>query len=57
MPYRQDTAGIEVLSMDYQALMAAAAEVRPGGLGARRAAVVPGLGHESSERYIARETA
>ncbi|WP_344323763.1 hypothetical protein [Streptomyces macrosporus] len=41
VPHRQDAAGVEVLSVDYQALMAAA-EAGSDGLGARRAAVVLG---------------
>lgn len=46
MPHRQDAASIEVLSLDYQALMAAALEAGADGLGARRAAVV--LGRDSA---------
>lgn len=42
VPHRQDAAGTEVLSVDYQALMAAAGEAGADGLGARRAAVVLG---------------
>ncbi|MFI8091466.1 hypothetical protein ACIF9R_24630 [Streptomyces sp. NPDC086080] len=42
VPHRQDSAGVEVLSVDYKALMAAAGEAGIGGLGARRAAVVLG---------------
>ncbi|MFJ8360164.1 hypothetical protein, partial [Streptomyces sp. NPDC093984] len=36
VPHRQDAAGPEVLSVDYQALMAAALEAGADGLGARR---------------------
>jgi hypothetical protein len=50
VPHRQDAAGTEVLSMDYQALMAAAAEAGAGGLGARRAAVVLGWDSASDSR-------
>ncbi|MFF0109615.1 hypothetical protein [Streptomyces hirsutus] len=42
VPQRQDSAGVEVLSVDYQALMAAAGEAGTDGLGARRAAVTLG---------------
>ncbi|MFD3622895.1 hypothetical protein ACFWWT_48950 [Streptomyces sp. NPDC058676] len=42
VPHRQDAAGTEVLSVDYQALMSAALEAGSDGLGARRAAVVLG---------------
>ncbi|CAL9663929.1 hypothetical protein [Streptomyces sp. enrichment culture] len=42
VPHRQDAVGTEVLSVDYQALMAAAGEAGGDGLGARRAAVVLG---------------
>lgn len=36
VPHRQDSAGTEVLSVDYRALMAAALEAGADGLGARR---------------------
>ncbi|MGV4891792.1 hypothetical protein ACSR0Z_35555 [Streptomyces viridosporus] len=42
VPHRQDAAGTEVLSVDYQALMAAAVKAGADGLGARRATVVLG---------------
>ncbi|MBQ0988454.1 hypothetical protein KBZ10_28915 [Streptomyces sp. F63] len=42
VPHRQDAPGVEVLSVEYQGLMAAAVEAGSGGLGARRAAVVLG---------------
>ncbi|MGC5041625.1 hypothetical protein ACPXCS_39555 [Streptomyces sp. DT190] len=42
VPHRDDAAGVEVLSVDYQALMAAALEAGADGLGARQAAVVLG---------------
>jgi hypothetical protein len=48
VPHRQEAAGTEVLSVDYQALMAAALEAGADGLGARRAAVV--LGWDSASR-------
>ncbi|MBB4902700.1 hypothetical protein [Streptomyces griseomycini] len=50
VPHRQDAPGAEVLSVDYQALMAAAVEAGPGGLGARRAAVVLGWDSASASR-------
>ncbi|WP_081238649.1 hypothetical protein [Streptomyces viridosporus] len=50
VPHRQDAAGTEVLSVDYQALMAAALEAGAGGLGARRAAVVLGWDSASASR-------
>jgi hypothetical protein len=50
VPHRQDAAGTEVLSVDYQALMAAALEAGVGGLGARRAAVVLGWDSASASR-------
>ncbi|MET8900259.1 hypothetical protein ACFVGX_08515 [Streptomyces sp. NPDC127113] len=40
--HRQDSAGIEVLSVDYQVLMAAAGEAGADGFGARREVVVLG---------------
>jgi hypothetical protein len=42
VPHRENAAGVEDLSVDYQAVMAAAAEAGVEGLGARRAAVVLG---------------
>ncbi|WKX15905.1 hypothetical protein [Streptomyces sp. NL15-2K] len=50
VPHRQDAAGTEVLSVDYQALMAAAREAGADGLGARRAAVVLGWDSASASR-------
>jgi len=50
VPHRQDSAGTEVLSVDYQALMAAALEAGADGLGARRAAVVLGWDSASASR-------
>ncbi|MEU5095876.1 hypothetical protein [Streptomyces sp. NPDC020996] len=50
VPHRQDAAGTEVLSVDYQALMAAALEAGADGLGARRAAVVLGWDSASASR-------
>ncbi|TPQ17467.1 hypothetical protein [Streptomyces sporangiiformans] len=50
VPHCQDAAGIEVLSVDYQALMAAAVEAGSDGLGARRAAVVLGWDSASVSR-------
>lgn len=50
VPHRQDAAGVEVLSVDYQALMAAASDTGTGGLGARRAAVVLGWDSASASR-------
>lgn len=50
VPHRQDAAGAEVLSVDYQALMAAALEAGGDGLGARRAAVVLGWDSASASR-------
>ncbi|MGA5033376.1 hypothetical protein ACPB8P_22790 [Streptomyces cellulosae] len=50
VPHRQDAAGVEVLSVDYQALMAAAGEAGGDGLGARRAAVVLGWDSASASR-------
>ncbi|QEU88998.1 hypothetical protein [Streptomyces viridosporus] len=50
VPHRQDAAGIEVLSVDYQALMTAAGEAGGDGLGARRAAVVLGWDSASASR-------
>ncbi|MES4888906.1 hypothetical protein [Streptomyces sp. NPDC096012] len=50
VPHRQDAAGTEVLSVDYQALMAAALEAGADGLGARQAAVVLGWDSASASR-------
>lgn len=50
VPHCQDAAGTGVLSVDYQALMAAALEVGADGLGARRAAVVLGWDSASALR-------
>ncbi|GAA2573126.1 hypothetical protein ABT319_36685 [Streptomyces sp. NPDC000678] len=50
VPHRQDAAGPEVLSVDYQALMAAALGAGADGLGARRAAVVLGWDSASASR-------
>jgi hypothetical protein len=50
VPHRDDAAGVEVLSVDYQALMAAALEAGEDGLGARRAAVVLGWDSASASR-------
>ncbi|MEU0683530.1 hypothetical protein [Streptomyces albogriseolus] len=50
VPHRQDVAGTEVLSVDYQVLMAAALEAGADGLGARRAAVVLGWDSASASR-------
>ncbi|AIS02398.1 hypothetical protein [Streptomyces glaucescens] len=50
VPHRQEAAGTEVLSVDYQALMAAAVEAGADGLGARRAAVVLGWDSASASR-------
>jgi hypothetical protein len=50
VPHRDDAAGTEVLSVDYQALMAAALEAGGEGLGARRAAVVLGWDSASASR-------
>ncbi|WNM36372.1 hypothetical protein RKE30_00990 [Streptomyces sp. Li-HN-5-11] len=50
VPHRQESAGTEVLSMDYQALMAAAVEAGGDGLGVRRAAVVLGWDSASVSR-------
>ncbi|MFJ7342845.1 hypothetical protein ACIQU3_21465 [Streptomyces sp. NPDC101110] len=49
-PHRQNAAGVEDLSVDHQAVMAAAAEAGNDGLGARRAAVVPGWDSASASR-------
>ncbi|WP_051815033.1 hypothetical protein RFN58_28845 [Streptomyces iakyrus] len=50
VPHRQNAAGVEGLSADYQALMAAALEAGGDGLGARRAAVVLGWDSASASR-------
>ncbi|MFI2415709.1 hypothetical protein [Streptomyces sp. NPDC018947] len=50
VPHRQNAAGPEDLSVDYQAVMAAAAEAGNEGLGARRAAVVLGWDSASASR-------
>lgn len=50
VPHRQNAAGVEDLSVDYQAVMAAAAEAGNDGLGARRAAVVLGWDSASASR-------
>ncbi|RNG33597.1 hypothetical protein [Streptomyces botrytidirepellens] len=50
VPHRQDAAGTEVLSVDYQALMAAAVEAGSDGLGSRRAAAVLGWDSASVSR-------
>lgn len=50
VPHRQDATDTRVLSVDYQALMAAALEAGADGLGARRAAVVLGWDSASASR-------
>lgn len=50
VPHREHAAGVEDLSLDYQAVMAAAAEAGDDGLGARRAAVVLGWDSASASR-------
>ncbi|WP_329473199.1 hypothetical protein OIE75_33615 [Streptomyces sp. NBC_01723] len=50
VPHRQNAAGVEDLSVDYQAMMAAAAEAGIDGVGARRAAVVLGWDSASASR-------
>ncbi|WTO41918.1 hypothetical protein OG492_01805 [Streptomyces chartreusis] len=50
VPHRQNAASLEDLSVDYQAVMKAAAEVGEDGLGARRAAVVLGWDSASASR-------
>ncbi|MFE7760907.1 hypothetical protein [Streptomyces sp. NPDC057438] len=50
VPHRQNAAGLEDLSVDYQAVMETAAEVGEDGLGARRAAVVLGWDSASASR-------
>ncbi|MDQ0989391.1 hypothetical protein QFZ74_000619 [Streptomyces sp. V3I7] len=48
--HRQNAAGVEGLSVDYQTLMAAAVEAGDDGLGARRAALVLGWDSASASR-------
>ncbi|MFF8975177.1 hypothetical protein [Streptomyces sp. NPDC014995] len=50
VPHRQNAGGVEDLSVDYQALMAAALEAGGDGLGARRAAAVLGWDSASASR-------
>jgi hypothetical protein len=50
VPHRENAAGVEDLSVDYQAVMAAAADAGADGLGARRAAVVLGWDSASASR-------
>ncbi|MGK5451166.1 hypothetical protein [Streptomyces radiopugnans] len=50
VPHRDNAPGTEVLSVDYQVLMAAAVEAGADGLGARRAAVVLGWDSASVSR-------
>jgi len=50
VPHRENAAGAGDLSVDYQAVMAAAAEAGVEGLGARRAAVVLGWDSASASR-------
>ncbi len=50
VPHRENAAGLEDLAVDYQAVMAAAAEAGADGLGARRAAVVLGWDSASASR-------
>jgi hypothetical protein len=50
VPHQKDSAGVEVLPVDYQALMAAVLEAGADGLGTRRAAVVLGWGSSSASR-------
>ncbi|MBK3645958.1 hypothetical protein [Streptomyces sp. MBT33] len=50
VPHRENAAGVEDLLLDYQAVMAAAAEAGDDGLGARRAAVVLGWDSASASR-------
>ncbi|MFI6246001.1 hypothetical protein [Streptomyces sp. NPDC051016] len=50
MPHREDADGVGDLSVDYQALMTAAAEAGADGLGARWAAVVLGTDSASVSR-------
>jgi hypothetical protein len=50
VPHRENAAGVEDLSVDYQAVMAAAVEAGVEGLGARRTAVVLGWDSASVSR-------
>lgn len=50
VPHRENAVGVEDLSVDYQALMAAALDAGTEGLGARRAAVVLGWNSASVSR-------
>ncbi|MFJ8948432.1 hypothetical protein ACIRG4_35365 [Streptomyces sp. NPDC102395] len=50
VPHRRNAAGVEDLSVDYQAVMAAATKAGDDGLGARRAAVVLGWDSASASR-------
>jgi hypothetical protein len=50
VPHRDDAAGADVLSVDYQALMAGAAAAGGDGLGAQRAAAVLGWDSASASR-------
>ncbi|MEU6541525.1 hypothetical protein [Streptomyces sp. NPDC047000] len=50
VPHREDAAGVEVLAVDHQAVMAAAGEAGSDGLGARQAAVVLGWDSASASR-------
>ncbi|MDX5569480.1 hypothetical protein PYK79_48150 [Streptomyces sp. ID05-04B] len=50
VPHRENPVGVEDLSVDYQALMAAALDAGGDGLGARRAAVVLGWDSASVSR-------
>ena len=50
VPHRDNASGTEILSVDYQALMAAVVEAGGDGLGARRAAVVLGWDSASASR-------
>jgi hypothetical protein len=50
VPHRENAAGVEDLSVDYQALMSAALDAGADGLGARRAAVVLGWDSASVSR-------
>nr|WP_240554192.1 hypothetical protein [Streptomyces niveiscabiei] len=50
VPHRENAAGVEDLSVDYQALMAAVMDAGADGLGARRAAVVLGWDSASVSR-------
>ncbi|WP_051858646.1 hypothetical protein [Streptomyces cellulosae] len=50
VPHRENAVGVEDLSVDYQALMAAVLDAGADGLGARRAAVVLGWDSASVSR-------